>query len=338
MITIAMIGTGNWGKNLVRNFAGLDTARLKYCVDQDEERLATLGPQYPDTEFTADLDKVLADPEVDGVAIAAPAEAHHALGMQAMAAGKHAYIEKPLAMTSEQAAELVGESERRGLTLMVGHLLLYHPAVARLKKAADTGELGDLHYIYSQRINLGVIRQHENALWSLAPHDISVALYLFGQTPKTASACGQCYVQEGTGIEDVVFANFTFPDGRMCNVHISWLDPHKVRRITVVGSKKMAVFDDMESAEKLRIYDKGVDVPDFVSYGESLTLRYGDIRIPDLPMGEPLRLECQHFVDCIEQGTRPLTDGPSGLAVVQALEAADKSLKQHGVPVPIASD
>ena len=337
MITIAMVGTGNWGKNLVRNFAQLPTARLKYCVDQDEGRLAALAPLYPEMQFTTDLEAVLADPEVDAVGIAASAVAHHPLGMQAMAAGKHCYIEKPLALTTGQARELVAESERRGLTLMVGHLLLFHPAVARLKEAIDAGELGDIHYIYSQRVNLGVIRHDENALWSLAPHDISVAIYLFGQNAVSASARGSCYIQREVGVEDVVFANLGFPGGRMLNLHISWLDPHKVRRITVVGSKKMAVFDDMESSEKLRIYDKGVGEPGFVSYGDSLTLRYGDIHIPHLPMTEPLRLECQHFVDCIEQGARPLTDGPSGLAVVQALEACQRSLEQDGAPVAIAT-
>ena len=335
MITMAMVGTGNWGKNLVRNFAQLPSARLKYCVDQDEKRLAALGSQYPDTEFTSDLDKVLADPEVAAVGIAASAVAHHPLGMRAMAAGKHCYIEKPLALSAEQAQELVAESDKRGLTLMVGHLLLYHPAVTQLKQAADSGELGDIYYIYAQRVNLGTVRSDENALWSLAPHDISVAAYLFGEAPTDASARGSCYLQRDAQIEDVVFANISFPGGRMLNLHLSWLDPHKIRRITVVGSRKMAVFDDMESAEKLRIYDKGVDVPSFVSYGESLTLRYGDIHIPHLPMAEPLRLECAHFIECIEQGTRPLTDGASGLAVVQALEACQRSLEQGGAPVAI---
>ena len=335
MTTIALIGTGNWGKNLVRNYAGLRSARLKYCCDQDEERLAALGAQYPDVEFTPDLDKVLADPEVQAVGIAASAVAHHPLGMRALAAGKHTYVEKPLALSTQDARELVAEADKRGLTLMVGHLLLYHPAVTMLKEAIDSGDLGDVYYIYSQRINLGIIRSDENALWSLAPHDISVALYLFGDMPTSVSARGSTYIQRDAGIEDVVFANVSFADGRMLNLHISWLDPHKVRRITVVGSRKMAVFDDTESTEKLRIYDKGVKKPDYDSYGDSLTLRYGDIHIPRLPMTEPLRLECEHFIHCVEEGKRPLTDGPSGLAVVQVLEAAQQSLKQNGAPVGI---
>jgi len=335
MVNVAMVGTGNWGKNLVRNFSQLRQARLTWCCDQDEARLAALAPQYPDTRFTADLDEVLADPEVQAVGIAASAAAHHPLGLRAMAAGKHVYIEKPLALTAADAAELVAESQRRDLTLMVGHLLLYHPAVAKLKQVVESGELGEIYYIYSQRVNLGIIRSDENALWSLAPHDISVALYLFGDAPVSASARGSCYIQRDTGIEDVVFANLGFPGGRMLNLHISWLDPHKVRRITVVGSKKMAVFDDVESTEKLRIYDKGVDKPTYESYGDSLTLHYGDIHIPHLPMSEPLRLECEHFVECVEERKQPLTDGASGLAVVRALEAAQQSLKQRGAPVAI---
>ncbi|MFW6164274.1 MAG: Gfo/Idh/MocA family protein, partial [Planctomycetota bacterium] len=291
MTTVAMIGTGRWGKNLVRNFAQLPCAHLKYCVDQDEERLAALAPQYPETQFTPDLDDVLADPEVQAVGVAASAVAHHPLGMQVLGAGKHCYVEKPLALSTAQARELVAESERRGLVLMVGHLLLYHPAVARLKEIVEAGELGDIYYIYTQRVNLGTVRSDENALWSLAPHDISVAAYLFDAPPTDASARGSCYLQREAGVEDVVFANVGFPDGRVLNLHLSWLDPHKIRRITVVGSKKMAVFDDMESTEKLRVYDKGVDVPEVVSYGESLHLRYGDIHIPHLPMTEPLRLE-----------------------------------------------
>jgi len=335
MVNVALIGTGNWGRNVVRNFAQLRTARLKYCCDLDESRLAPLRAQYPATEFTTDLDKVFADPEVQAVGVTASAAAHHLLGMRALRAGKHVYIEKPLALSTAQARELVAEAEKRQLRLMVGHLLLYHPAVAMLKKVADSGELGEIYYIYAQRVNLGVVRRDENALWSLAPHDISVALYLFGDEALSASARGSCYIQPGAKVEDVVFANVEFPGGRMLNLHVSWLDPHKIRRITVVGSKKMAVFDDAEGTEKLRVYDKGVQKPSYESYGDLLTLRYGDIHIPHVPMTEPLKIECEHFVECVEKNKQPLTDGRSGLAVVQILEAADRSLKLDGAPVPI---
>ena len=335
MVTIALIGTGSWGRNVVRNFAQLRTARLKYCCDLDESRLAPLRAQYPGTEFTTDLDKVFADPEVQAIGVTASAVAHHPLGLRSLQAGKHTYIEKPLALSTSQARELVAEAEKRHLQLMVGHLLLYHPAVALLKKVADAGELGEILYIYAQRVNLGIIRRDENALWSLAPHDISVALYLFGDMATNVAARGSCYLQREAGVEDVVFANVAFPGGRMLNLHVSWLDPHKIRRITVVGSKKMAVFDDAEGTEKLRIYDKGVQKPSYESYGDLLTLRYGDIHIPHVPMTEPLKIECEHFVECVEKNKPPLTDGRSGLAVVQILEAAERSLKQQGAPVAI---
>ena len=335
MIDLAVVGAGHWGKHVVRNFAQLRNARLKYCCDLDPARLDALRPLYPDAELTTDLDRVLGDPDVRAVGIAASAAAHHRLGMQVLRAGKHACIEKPLALTTRDARELVDEAQRQGVRLMVGHLLLYHPAVERLTALVDAGELGELFYIYAQRVNLGIVRRDENALWSLAPHDVSVALHLFAELPTSVSARGSCYLQRDAGVEDVVFANVTFPGGRMLNMHVSWLDPHKIRRITVVGSKKMAVFDDSLASEKLRIYDKGVREPSYESYGELLSLRYGDISIPHLATSEPLRLECAHFADCVANDTRPRTDGESGVAVVQVLEAAQESLHRDGAPVSI---
>ena len=338
MISMAVVGAGNWGRNVVRNYAQLRTVRLKYCCDLDTSRLDALRPLYPDTEFTTDLERVLADPDVQAVGIAASAAAHYPLGMRVLAAGKHAYIEKPLALSSEHARALVAEARRRGVRLMVGHLLLYHPAVELLKRLVEAGELGEIHYIYAQRLNLGTVRRDENALWSLAPHDISVALHLLADLPVSVSARGYCYLQPDAGVEDVVFANVAFPGGRMLNLHVSWLDPHKVRRITVVGSKKMAVFDDVQSTEKLRVYDKGVEKPSYESYGELLSLRYGEINIPHVPPAEPLRIECAHFAECVANDAEPLTDGQSGVAVVQVLEAAQQSLKQGGAPVPIREE
>jgi len=336
MTELALIGTGNWGKNLLRNYAMLPSANLRYVCDVDEKRLATYQAQYPDVTFTSDVQRVLDDPAVEAISIAAPAPAHYGLGMQSLQAGKHTYIEKPLALSTEEAKALVEEAERRDLRLMVGHLLLYHPAVAKLKEVVDSGELGDILYIYCQRLNLGVIRRDENALWSLAPHDVSVALYLLGEEQALdVSARGSCYLQPQRGVEDVVFATVNFPGGRMLHLHVSWLDPHKIRRITVVGSKKMAVFDDGASTEKLCIYDKGVETVDYESYGDLLTLRYGDIHIPHVPMSEPLRIECEHFTECVAQGKQPLTDGRSGMAVVQVLEAAQRSLERGGAPVPV---
>jgi predicted dehydrogenase len=211
-------------------------------------------------------------------------------------------------------------------------LLLYHPAILQVKRYVEAGDLGRIHYIYSHRLNLGKVRRDENAMWSLAPHDISVALYLLNQVPETVSVQGRAFLR--TGVHDLVFLTMYFADGALAHCHVSWLDPHKVRRFTVVGSKKMAVFDDMEPREKIRLYDAGVDFPD-VGYGDLLTLRFGDVHIPRVDMKEPLRLECQHFLDCIQQGARPVSDGRNGVDVLRVLHAAQQSLDQDGQPVPL---
>jgi predicted dehydrogenase len=216
---------------------------------------------------------------------------------------------------------------------MVGHLLIYHPVVDRLKEMIAAGDLGKILYIYTQRVNLGIIRQDENALWSFAPHDLSVILYLLGEEPEVVSAHGESYIQKG--IEDVVFVSLRFPDGKMANIQLSWLDPHKLRKVTLVGSKKMAVFDDMEASEKLKIYDKGVGHPSYSTYGEYLTLRFGDITIPSIKLLEPLRTEAEHFIQCIESRKEPKTGGEDGLRVVNILVAAQQSLEKKGLPVPV---
>lgn len=222
-----------------------------------------------------------------------------------------------------------------GRILMVGHLLLYHPAVAYMKQLIDQGTVGDVFYVLCQRVNLGKVRKDENALWSFAPHDLSVVLHLLGSEPVDVVARGAAFLQDG--VEDVVFVDLRFPNGKMAHVHVSWLDPHKERKVTVVGSKKMVVFDDMNPSEKITIYDKGVDrAGEVVSYGEMLTIRSGDILIPKVPQQEPLRLECLHFVECIRDRKRPLTDGVGGLRVVKVLDAAQRSLKSGGAPVAIA--
>jgi len=242
-------------------------------------------------------------------------------------------VEKPITLDVAQAEELATLAEARGLVLMVGHLLMYHPAMTRLKEMVDQGALGDVYYLYTSRLNLGQVRRHENAMWSLAPHDISVALYLLGEQPAEVAAQGLTYLQPG--IPDTVFLTLRFASGRAAHVHVSWLDPHKVRRITVVGSQKMAVFDDVDSTEKLRVYDKGVQRPAYENYGEALTLRFGDIQIPQLDMREPLRLECQHFADAILNRRTPLSDGRNGVAVLRVLAAGQRSLDQNGQPMRI---
>ncbi|MER2599256.1 MAG: Gfo/Idh/MocA family oxidoreductase [Caldilineales bacterium] len=333
MLTLGQIGLGYWGPNLLRNFNNLPQVRVKICCDLDEAALRRAAAQHPGMITTSDYDTLLADAEVQGVIITAPTPAHYDLAKAALLSGRHVFVEKPITLDVAQAEELAALAETRGLVLMVGHLLMYHPAVTQLKTMVQNGELGDVYYLYTSRLNLGQVRRHENAMWSLAPHDISVALYLLDEQPIEVAAQGLTYLQPG--IPDTVFLTLRFASGRAAHVHVSWLDPHKVRRITVVGSQKMAVFDDVDSTEKLRIYDKGVQRPAYDSYGEALTLRFGDISIPRLDMREPLRLECQHFADAILQGRTPLSDGRNGVEVLRVLAAGQRSLDHNGEPMSI---
>jgi len=332
MLGVTVIGAGNWGKNLVRNFGSLKDAELKYICDLSEQVRKVMAQLYPTATVTDNVDKAVKDDAVDAVIVAVDAPHHYEIAKKALEAGKHVYVEKPLTLASSESRELNKLAESAGLKLMVGHLLEYHPAVNYMKKAIQNDQVGKPLYLYCQRVNLGVVREAENAWWSLAPHDISIACYLFDAEPVSVSASGQAYLQQG--IEDVVFANLKFADGRMAHIHVSWLDPHKIRKVTLVGSNKMVVFDDMEAAEKIRVYDKGAEVKLGVdSYVEAVTLRTGDILIPKIPGGEPLRAECQHFVDCIANDETPRSDGIDGLRVVKVLEAGSKSLAKGGEPV-----
>ena len=333
-VNVACVGVGYWGKNLVRNFSSLPDCNLKTCCDLSPELLAATRLAYPGVVTTANFDEVLSDPAIEAVVLASPAAHHHAMALSALKSGKHVYVEKPLTLRVDHAEELCDVADQMGLTLMVGHLMEYHPAVEKLKLLIDSGDLGDIHYVYAQRLNLGIIRQDENAFWSLAPHDVSIILYLLGKDPISCSTHGGSYLQKD--LEDVVFCNLHFDDGKMANIHVSWLDPHRVRKITVVGSQKMAVFDDIEATEKVRIYDKGVDGADYQSYGDALTLRTGDIVIPRIEMAEPLKIECAHFIDCVRTGAPPRSDGQDGLRVVRVLAAAEASIKANGQPIPIA--
>lgn len=330
-ITVACVGAGYWGKNLVRVFHDLPGVHLKMVCDLNESIRQATSLQYPQVQVVAEYQRVLEDPEVEAVVLAVPAIHHFAAARQALEAGKHVYVEKPMAMNTAEAEVLVETADRQGRILMVGHLLEYHPAVELLKRLVQRGELGEIYYLYSQRVNLGIVRRDESALWSLAPHDVSVTLHLLGQEPDSVSARGECYLQ--AGIEDVVFVNLHFPDHKMAQVQVSWLDPHKIRRLTLVGSQKMALFDDVESTEKVRIYDKSAQRRDYESYGDAITLRFGDVVIPHLHMVEPLKLECQHFADCVRDLSVPRSDGRDGLRVVRVLEAAQHSLEQQGKPV-----
>ncbi len=331
MTGIAVVGAGAWGKNHIRVFSELPSVRLKYICDLDDSKLSSLQNSYPQSKMIRELNPILQDPEIKGVVISSSAVSHHDLARAILMADKDVLVEKPMALTVKDAEEMLKVAETRKRVLMVGHLLIYHPVVDRLKEMVGSGELGNIHYVYTQRVNLGVIRQDENALLSFAPHDLSVVLHLIEEEPIVVSAHGESYIQKE--IEDVVFVNLRFQDGRMANIHLSWLDPHKLRKITIVGSKKMVVFDDMETSEKLRIYDKGVKNLSYDTYGEYLSLRFGDITIPNIKMMEPLRAEAEHFIRCIETRKEPKTGGRDGLKVVRILAAAQQSLKEKGIPV-----
>jgi predicted dehydrogenase len=332
VISIGVVGMNYWGPNLARNFARLPDCELRWLCDLDQGLLDRHAPGYAGVRATTDLDEMLGDPGLDAVVIATSVPTHAALALRALAAGKHCFVEKPLALTAADARAVAASAKDRGLTLMVDHLLVFHPAVARLKSLIEDGSLGTVFYLYGNRQNLGIVRPDENALWSLGPHDISVMIHLAGEAPIEAQATGQSYLQPG--VEDVVFGLVRFGSGVMGHLHLSWLDPHKMRRMTVIGDEKMAVFDDMETERKLTVYDKG-PIPKTDSYGEYIQVRSGDIWIPKIPADEPLRLVCQHFVDAVRNGTAPLSGGPEGVAVVEVLEALTASLGQSGRPVDL---
>jgi predicted dehydrogenase len=283
-----------------------------------------------------DLQVIFDDSAVSAVVVATHAPSHFEVAEAALRAGRDVFVEKPLCLSSDQAATLCRMAEEGGRILMVGHLLLYHPAVERLKRLIDAGELGAVLYIYAQRVNLGVVRREENAWWSLAPHDISVANYLLGGAPEAVSATGSSYLQPERGIEDVVIATLHYPGGRMAHVHVSWLDPHKTRKLTVVGDRKMAVFDDTSADQKLAVFDKGVEPPATLTYEEGVRIRTGDILVPALKMVEPLRRECLAFVEAVRTRKAPIADGASGLHVVRTLESGSASLAQGGARIELA--
>jgi predicted dehydrogenase len=321
-VRIGVAGLGYWGPNLARNFNALGGCELAWCCDASEAARARWAPSFPTTRFTASLDDLLDDPDLDAIVLATPVPSHGELAEAVLRAGKHCFVEKPLAQSVADAERAVTAARETGRTLMVGHLLEYHPGVAKLKEIADAGELGPIHYIYSNRLNLGKLRADENALWSLGAHDISVVLHLAGEEPHEVEARGESYMRPG--IEDVVFGFLRFPSGLAAHLHLSWLDPHKERRFTIVGGRRMATFDDMDLERKITVYDKGFD-EDSSNWGEYIA-RSGDIWSPRVPNAEPLRLECSHFVECLRTGAAPRSDGESGLRVVRVLEAMQESL------------
>lgn len=331
-LKVAVIGAGAWGRNHVRTLASLPDAELATVCDINPARREDVRRQYPSVLVTDELDRALVG--VEAVVIATPAGTHSQLALQAIDRGLPVLVEKPFALSTADAEAMAERGQARGVPVLVGHLLLFHPAIERLKAMTVEGGLGTIYYLYSQRVNLGQVRPDENALWSFGPHDVSVAIHLLGQPPVRVAAHGMSYLQPG--IEDVVFLTMEFESGVMAHVQMSWLDPHKERRLTVVGSRRMAVFDDMQPREKIKIYDKGVDrPPEYASYGESLAIREGDIFVPRIPNVEPLTAELRHFVAVARGREAPRADAVSGVDVVSVLAAASQSMTEGGRPVTL---
>lgn len=329
MVNVGIVGCGYWGPKHARNFHELAEANLTIVCDLKEEMLQQIQNQYPFVSITAKFMDLLED-SVDAVVIATPVSTHHQLAKEALLHDKHVLIEKPMTCSSREAIELIELAENRKRVLMVGHIYEYHPAVDFLRQLINSGELGEIYSIDAARLNLGLFRPDVNVLWDLAPHDLGIVLSLLGEEAIAVGAHGSGHIDPA--VCDVAHLELIFPNGTIAHIHVSWLDPRKVRQITIVGSKKMAVYDDVSEAEKVRIYDKGLAIP--ANNGGSATwppqYRYGDVTIPYISNAEPLKLECSHFLHCITEGKRPRSDGWAGLRVVSILEAANKSLLNGG--------
>ena len=329
---IGLIGYGYWGPNLARNFHALANAHLVAVADADAKRLDEPARLYHARTYS-DYRELLADPTLDAVAISTPARTHFDIARDALNQDKHVLVEKPLAMSSSEARELIALAERKQRALMVGHTFEHNPAVWKIRELVESRAIVDVYYIYANRVNLGRVQRDINALWAIAPHDISILLYVLGSMPLEVSARGATYIS--ADVEDVVFITLTFPNKILAHVHASWLAPSKTRQMTVVGSEKMIVYDDVDAEAKLRIYDKGV-YKHGSQYGEyQLKVHSGDIFIPKIDLSEPLRNECAHFVECVRENKRPRTDGENGLRVIRVLEAAQESLEKNGAVVQL---
>jgi len=328
-LRVAVIGAGYWGPNLVRNFSEAPGANVVAVADLSPERLANIAKRFPAVRTTQDHRELFADPAIDAVCIVTPISTHRPLAEEALAAGKHVFVEKPLAGTVADAEAIAAAAERAGRTLMVGHTFVYNPAVTQVRALLERGDLGKVQYIDSQRVNLGLHQFDFNVLWDLGPHDVSISLYWLDEEPEWVQCIGACFVQPE--IEDVVFLTMGFPSGALAQAHLSWLAPSKLRRMAVIGSKKMAVYDDTESAEKVKIYDHGVESLSVEELRRSY--RAGDIHSPRVPVTEALQLEVRHFIECIRDGTTPRSGGAAGVRVVRVLEAGMRSLRQQGARV-----
>ncbi|MEI6605390.1 MAG: Gfo/Idh/MocA family oxidoreductase [Verrucomicrobiota bacterium] len=335
VLTVGVAGLGYWGPNLARNFNQLAGCHLGALCDLDPERLEKMQLLYPDTSCYVSFNQMLEKANLDAVVVATPVHQHFPLGKAALLAGKHVLIEKPLASSAAECEELIALAERRDLTLMVGHVFVYSAAVRMIRRIIDSGDLGDIRYINSQRLSLGLYHNDINVVWDLAPHDLSMILYLLGRYPEAVNCQGHANITPG--IEDVANVSLSFECGRFATIQSSWIEPRKVRQMTIVGSRKMIIYNDIEPLEKIRIYDTRIERPaHYEPFGEfQYTYHYGDSHIPHIEQEEPLRRMCQHFIDCCLNRTSPLSDGESGLEVVRILEACSISLKTNGGMVPI---
>ncbi len=334
-ISVGVVGCGYWGPNLIRNFRSLADCRLKSICDVSEDRLRHLQTLYPEVETETKYDKLLGDPNLDVIVVATSVKHHFPMAKAALLAGKHTFIEKPMASSLEQCEELVSLAKKQGLILMVGHTFLYSPAVRKIKELVDKGDVGEIRYISARRLNLGLFQKDINVAWDLAPHDISIILYIMGETPLRINCVGAAHVTPG--IEDVTAMHLHFSAEKTATIQSSWLDPKKVREMTIVGSKRMIVYDDIVAQEKIKIFDVRVDrPPHYDTFAEfHYAYHYGDTYSPYIKQDEPLKTECQHFLDCIRTGKTPITSGQKGLEVVRILEASSASLKLNGAPIDL---
>jgi len=335
MLSIAVIGCGYWGPNLIRNFNWLPGCQVVVACDAKAERRAHIEKLYPQIKTIAETGDIFADKTIDAVVIATPVKFHYELALQSLQAGKHTFIEKPMASSVAECRELLELAKSKGLTLMVGHTFIYSPPVRKIKEVVDSGDLGGIQYVSSRRLNLGLYQQDINVTWDLAPHDISIILHVLNDVPISVNCQGKAHVSKG--VEDVTSMTINFANGSFCTIQSSWLDPNKVREMTFVGEKRMLIYNDLEPMEKIKIYDKRVEKPPhydtFADFHYSY--HYGDMYAPYLKQFEPLKEECQHFLDCIASKAKPLSCGQEGLKVVQILSAASESLKHNGAAVPI---
>jgi predicted dehydrogenase len=334
-LNIGVVGCGYWGPNLIRNFRSLPECRLKVMCDLNPQRLKHLGQLYPEVERSTSFDSVLSDPDIGAVAIATAVRFHHPMAKASLLAGKHTFIEKPMAASAEECEELIEIAEKKGLVLMVGHTFLYSPAVRKIKEIVQSGQIGDIRYISARRLNLGLFQRDINVAWDLAPHDISIILYVMEENPVTVNCRGSMHMSPK--IEDVTTMCLSFRNNRSAMIHSSWLDPRKVREMTIVGSKQMIVYDDVAQIEKIKVFDARVETPPhydtFADFHYSY--HYGDMHVPYIKQEEPLKVECQHFVDCIKGKSKPISSGRQGLELIRILEASSQSLKARGAAIEL---